>query len=303
MNLFIHARLHHFLMGATDGDGNDLGGAEQEEEIEEEEQETEEQEEQEEEEDPEGDLVVTIEGEEPEEDESDGKPAPKWVKQVREENRNSRKRIKELEEQLRKTEPVKAEPVLGKKPSLSDEDIDYDEEKFDQRLTDWYDKKREIEEHEKQQQKAQQQQQEAWQAKLSSYAEKRTELKAKDFEVAEEAVRLTLDETQQGIIVQVTKNPAVMIYALGKNPKKAAQLAAIKDYASFAYALGELEKDLKVANRKKAPPEPETTVRGQGRITGAVDSTLEKLREEAAKTGDNSKVMAYKRAQKAKGKG
>jgi hypothetical protein len=36
------------------------------------------------------------------------------------------------------------------------------------------------------------------------------------------------------------------------------------------------------------------TVSGTGPVSGSVDSTLERLREEAARTGDMSKVFKYK---------
>ena len=85
-----------------------------------------------------------------------------------------------------------------------------------------------------------------------------------------------------------------MIYALGKNPTKAKELSAINDPVKFAFAVAKLETQLKVTNRKAAPP-PESTVRGTGRVSGAVDSTLERLRADAEKTGDYSKVMQYKR--------
>jgi hypothetical protein len=50
---------------------------------------------------------------------------------------------------------------------------------------------------------------------------------------------------------------------------------------------------------RKQAPAPERVVTGTGRSSGAVDSTLERLREEAARTGNMSKVVAYKRQKKA----
>jgi hypothetical protein len=56
---------------------------------------------------------------------------------------------------------------------------------------------------------------------------------------------------------------------------------------------------LKVTNRKAAPP-PEKTVQGTGRVTGSVDSTLDRLRADAEKSGDYSKVFAYKQQKRNK---
>lgn len=307
MNQFVHNALGHFLMGPLDGEGNDLGGLPGDDDEQEEEEEQEEEQEEEEEESSEGEMVVTLGGkalaDDEEESDEDGKPAPKWVKEVRKDNREKAKRIRELEELVRKQEAPKSAPVLGKKPSLSDDDIDYDEEKFDEKLTAWYDKKREIENHEAEQQRTQQQQQTEWQGRLDTYQTAKSGLKVKDFADAEENVKNQFDITQQGVIIQGADNSALIVYALGKNPKKAAELSAIKDPIKFAFAIAKLETQLKVQSKKAAPPPPEKEVRGQGRITGAVDSTLERLRSEAEKTGDLSKVHAYKREQKRKANG
>ena len=49
-----------------------------------------------------------------------------------------------------------------------------------------------------------------------------------------------------------------------------------------------------MSEKKPATP-PETRVTGNGRVSGAVDATLERLRAEAERTGDYTKVAAYKR--------
>jgi len=60
-----------------------------------------------------------------------------------------------------------------------------------------------------------------------------------------------------------------------------------------------LETKLKVTSRKTAPA-PEKTIKGSGALSGSSDSQLERLREEAARTGDMSKVVAYKQKLKRK---
>ena len=94
-------------------------------------------------------------------------------------------------------------------------------------------------------------------------------------------------------------DPVLVVYALGKNPKKAAELSEIKDPVKFAFAVAKLETQLKVSSRKAAT-KPEKTVNGSARVSGSVDSTLERLRAEASRTGDFSKLTAYKRKLKAK---
>jgi hypothetical protein len=294
MSLFVHGKLGHFLQSPITEEGEDLGGSEQEEQHEEDTEDSEE-------EDSDGEVVVSIAGEKaPEDDDADdGKPAPQWVKDVRKENRESKKRIRELEELVRKQEAPKSAPVLGKKPAMEDDDVDWDADKFEAKLAAWFDKKREIEQHQRQEQEAADKQKAAWDGKLANYATAKTALKAGDYDDAEEVVKSEMDQTQQGIIIQVADDPALMIYALGKNPKKAKELAAIKDYATFSFQLGKLTEKLKVEKRRSAPP-PEKIITGTGRVSGSSDSHLEKLRAEAERTGDNTRVLAYKREQKRK---
>lgn len=244
----------------------------------------------------EDDEVVVSIGEEspPHEEET---RAPEWVRELRKQNREKERRIRELEARLQTTAQTENKPVvLGAKPKL--EDHDYDTEKFEAALADWYERKRAADQEAEKARQAEQAQRDAWQARLESYGKARAELKVKDFEDAESTAQELLDVTQQGIVVQGADNPALVIYALGKNPKKAKEIAGIKDPVKFAFAVAKLEKELKVTNRKAAPP-PERTVQGTGRVSGAVDSTLERLRAEAERTGDMTKVLAYKRQKRA----
>lgn len=240
----------------------------------------------------EGDEVVVSIGEEsPPQDET--AHAPEWVRELRKKNREDQRRIRELEDQLKaKTEAETKPAALGKKPAL--EDYDYDTEKFEQALASWYDRKRQHDEAAAEAKRQEEAQQKAWQAKLENYGKLKSELKVKDFDDAEAVTQETLNVTQQGIIVQGAENPALLMYALGKNQKKAKELSSITDPVKFAFAVAKLETQLKVTNRK-APPPPEKTVQGTGGTSGAVDSTLERLRAEAEKSGDYTKVLQYKK--------
>lgn len=240
-------------------------------------------------------VVVSIGEEAPPPEETTR--APEWVRELRKADREKARRIKELEAKLNAAAATETKPVaLGAKPKL--EDHDYDTEKFEAALADWYERKRVADQQVEQQRQAEKAQHDAWQARLESYGKARAELKVRDFEDAEAVAQEVLDVTQQGIVVQGADNPALVIYALGKNPKKAKEISSIKDPVKFAFAVAKLEKELKVTNRKAAPP-PERTIQGTGRVSGAVDSTLERLRAEAEKTGNYTKVLQYKRQKQA----
>jgi hypothetical protein len=222
--------------------------------------------------------------------------APEWVRELRKTNRELQRQNRELQGKLQAA-PSETKPVvIGNKPKL--EDHDYDADKYEEALTSWFDRKRQADDVNARQEAEVVNQQKAWQSRLDGYGKAKAELRVKDFEDAEEAFQQVSSITQQGVVLQGADNPALVIYALGKNPKKAKELCDIKDPVKFAFAVAKLEKELKVTNRKQAPA-PERVVTGTGRSSGAVDSTLERLREEAARTGNMTKVIAYKRQKKA----
>lgn len=239
-------------------------------------------------------VVVTIGDETPTEEEPESR-APEWVRELRKSHRELQRENRELKAKL--ITPESKTVQVGKKPTL--EDFDYDTDKFESELTAWYDRKREADAIAEKADKEAKAQQEAWQARLDEYAKSKVELKVKDYEDAEAIAQEVFSQTQQGVILQGAENPALVVYALGKNHGKAKELSEIKDPVKFAFAIAKLETQLKVTNRK-APPAPEKTVSGTGRVSGSVDSTLDRLREDAAKTGDYTKVMQYKAQQKAK---
>lgn len=236
-------------------------------------------------------VVVTIAGESPAPEEEE-KQAPEWVRNLRKSYRELQREKRELEEKLKAVSPATEQSpvVLGRKPTL--EGCDYDSDKFESELADWFERKRQADEAEAKQRARQQAEQESWQKKLETYTQSKTGLKVSDFQDAEETVLETLSVTQQGIILQGAQNPAVLVYALGKNPNKAKELAGITDPVQFAFAVAKLETQLSVT-KKQAPP-PEKRINGNGSL-GTSSAQLDRLREEAARTGDFTKVLAFKK--------
>jgi len=238
-------------------------------------------------------LVVSIGGEEPAA-EPEVEQAPAWVKELRKQNRELQKQNRELQRRAAPAPQGETNSAPPKKPTLAD--VDYDTGAYEAKLDEWYGAKSAYDRQVAERQKAQDAVKGAWDAKLAGYNTAKAELKAKDFDDAEAVIADTLSTTQQGIILDGAEKPALLIYALGKNPKKAAELAAITNPVAFAAAIGRLEASLKITSRKPSAA-PETIPSGNARKTGAVDNTLERLRADAEKTGDLSKVMAYKRQQ------
>ncbi len=235
-------------------------------------------------------LIVQIGDDEPEQQEEN---VPEWVKDIRRANREKDKRIKELEREAglrdQKT-PLAAKPTL--------EGCDYDQAEFERQLETWFDAKRQADDAEKTKRDEQERADQAWQGKLKRYADGKASLKVADYDDVEATVLETFSVTQQGIVVQGAKNPALLAYALGKNPTRAKALAAITDPIEFAFAVAEVELSLKVTSKTTPAPEGKIQSTTAG-ISASVDGTLERLRKDAEKTGDYSKVVAYKKERRA----
>lgn len=241
-------------------------------------------------------IEIIVDGEEEPSPSEPVEPAPDWIKQVRQQNREAKRKIKELESKLQMVEAGhNPEPTtLPEKPVLAD--YDYNEDLYEEGLLKWYETKRQVESRIEQQQKEVLAQQKAYQNKLSAYEESKKSLKIKDFEDAELVVIENLDNIQQGIIIKACKNPAHIVAAIGKSQERAKHFAAIKDPVDFAFAVAKFEEKLKeIPKKPMAQPEKRLTSGASG---STLDTTLDKLRAEAEKSGDYSKVYAYKRKSK-----
>ena len=215
-----------------------------------------------------------------------------WVRNLRKQNRELQKKLRDVEARL----PQQADYEPLKKPRL--EELDYDTEKYENALETYYRRRDEIERVASARRAEEESQHRQWQEKLTKYQAAKSGLRVSDYEDAEAVVQNTLSVTQQGVLLAGAENPALIVYALGRNPAKAAELASITDPVKFAFALARMESTLKV--NRKSPPPVMRTVSGSGPSAGAIDSTLERLRAEAERTGDISKIAAYKRQLRAK---
>lgn len=235
------------------------------------------------------DRIVSI-GDPVPEEETETKETPGWVKKVRKSNRRLESENKRLKRELdeKSTEIVK--PVeLGEKPTLAS--CKYDDAKYEQELVSFYDRKRKVDDQAAEKTKAIEKQNEVWQSRQERYVNLKQEHSFKDFKEAEELVSGTFSQAQQSIIVQGSEDSALLVYALGKNPKKLEELAKITNPIDFAFSMGKLESQLKVTSKKAPPPEKKIKTGNAGGMSGSSDKVLERLREE----GDFTKIVAYKK--------
>lgn len=255
--------------------------------------------------DDDGDLVVTI-GDEaappPEDAEALQTPA---IRAIRQAHRDAVKALRAKDAEIARLRgqggaaaPADEVIAVGPEPTMNDEDVDFDAEKFAAKYKTWVSQKAKADQQVADRAAAQEAAQRAWSTTLTSYQAEKVALKAADAEDAELAVTEALSVVQQGIILKGIKKRALMILALGRNPKKLKEVAAITDPVDFAIAIGKLEDQLKTTTRKA--PIPESRVSGSKPGAAGVEGALARLEAEAERTGDRSKIVAYKRAQKEK---
>lgn len=243
-------------------------------------------------------FVITVGDEDPEpsdEDDFSGKPAPTWVKDLRKKEREARKRIKELEAQVQQAKPADKPIEVGPKPKLAD--FDYDEDQFESAVEQWHERKRQVEQQQAAKQAEEENAKQAWQTKMQSYEERRQNVasKVRDFEEVEEAAKDKLSATQQGILIHAAENPELIMYHLGKHPNKAKELAEITDPIQFAFAAAKLDSQMKIQTRKPST-QPERKPSGSAGLSGVVDQKLAQLEAKAAKTGDRTELIKYKKS-------
>lgn len=240
-------------------------------------------------------LVVTIGDQKPpEEDENLN------FKQLRDNRRELARENRELKRQLDATRgTTQQESTLGAKPKL--EDFNYDTTQYETATEAWLLKKADTDAKTRDAKTAQERADAQWNEKLNSYgtAKEAFKTRAPDFPDAEIAIEGALSKVQQGLLLKASKDAPLLIYALYKTPARLKELAAMADPVDFTAELVRTEAQLKVSN-KEGRTQAETRIGGTVAVGSGGDAHLEKLRAEAARTGDISKVTAYKRQMREK---
>ena len=109
----------------------------------------------------------------------------------------------------------------------------------------------------------------------------------------------TFNGQQQSVVIDVCRNPELVMLALSQNEDLATRLSGEKNPVRLAAEVARLESKMKVTGMKpttKPEKRPSKTV-----VPKTGNSQLEKLREEAALTGDFTKVIAYKKKARERG--
>lgn len=237
-------------------------------------------------------LIVSIGEDAPDEEEEVPEGAPEWVKGLRQSNRDQKKKIKELEAREAERVTAKERVELGEKPK--NEDYDFNElEKYETDLIAWHDRKRKLDADKQSVIEEEEASDKRYNDKLTAYNNNKKALKVNDFDEVEAVVTSKLSKQQQGIAIHGLEKPELFMLAVGKNQKVLDRLAAITDPIVYAVEIGMIYSKMKTTSRRS--PAPETRLNGTAAIGIGSDKIMEKLERESEKTGDRTKILAYKR--------
>lgn len=212
-------------------------------------------------------------------DEFAGKPAPEWVKQVRQENRELKRQLKQRESQQEQHQALREKPTLDAH--------DYDSDAYEQDYAEWLSEKTQHDAKVQAEQQKYQQYDERYVNDVNAM-----KAKAPDYDEIEQSIVDTLPTSKQAMLKMLVDNPAKMVYALGKSPNKLQALSELDDI-QFAKQIVLMEQSMSTVKRNPNKPKPKShSLEG---AAGGGDTKLAKLEAEAERTGDRSKVAAYKK--------
>ncbi|EMF9804930.1 phage capsid protein [Salmonella enterica] len=208
---------------------------------------------------------------EEDDDHVDGQPAPQWVKDLRKNNREKDKELRELRRQLEQIQtkpaeqqqPLQQVDVIPPKPTL--ESCDYDEVAFEQAVTDWHEKKSRAEQSKQQQLRQQQEYQQRFQQRVEAHQKRASTLPVKDYQQMEEIVRAEVPDLHKEILIHCADEGSELIaYGLGKSQQLRQRVAAETDPLRAAFLLGQISKQVSLAPKARKAIKPEPEVRGGG---------------------------------------
>lgn len=219
-------------------------------------------------------------------------PESSTMRHMRKLNRETQKELREARKQLEELKKPVAIKQLRAEPTL--EDHLYDEPSYKADLKKFYQEELEFKNEQLNAEKKQQEVQQEFQGKIKAFNDSFTALSFKDKDDALQEVMANLDGNQQGVLLDAVDNPAMIVYALGKNPSKLADLSKEKNLVRLGSKLAKMETQLKVISRKPKT-KPDTPIQGTGGLGGVMDKTHAKLQEEARRTKNYTKLFAYEK--------
>lgn len=249
-------------------------------------------------EEPEGDDADETEGQAEDEavetyfgfdgDEDEGAaPAPEGdssvIRELRKQNRALNAEVKAL-----KAGKQPEQIVVGEKPTL--ESCDYDEPRYESELDAWKERKAKAARLEQERNEEREAEEARWKVINQTYETDKASLNIADFDGIEEEIASVLPESHRALLLKSGKG-AALVAALHRSPTTLSELSKL-DPVDAAMMIGELRSKLKMKTRSR--PAPDRPVKGNAASTTA-DKELSRLEKEAARTGDRTALIRYKR--------
>ncbi|WP_372844797.1 hypothetical protein [Psychrobacter sp.] len=230
-------------------------------------------------------------GDSDEKDPYAGQEAPQWVKDTRRRAKEVERENRRLKQQLeqRNSQPEQQQ-ALRARPTVENYDYNEESEEYLADLDSWYAEKSQHDAAVQAEQQKYQQYRDRYKADVDAI-----KAKAPDYDEVESSVVDVLSEQKQGLLQMLVDNPAKVVYALGKNsPAQLERLSKLDD-VQFTKQIVLMEQQMSSKAKSRNPNKPKPKTHELEGAAGGVDTKLAKLEAEAAKTGDRSKVIAYKR--------
>lgn len=214
-----------------------------------------------------------------------GQEAPEWVKQVRKENRELKRQLKQRESQQHEQQQA-----LREKPTLDAHE--YDSDAYEQDYAAWLSEKSQHDARQKAEQEKYQHYDERYKSSVDA-----VRAKVADYDEIEQSIVETVPPQRQALIKMLVDDPARMVVALGKSPAQLEKLLGLDDI-QFAKQIVLMEQQMSSKTKSRNPNKPKPKTHELEGAAGGVDTKLAKLEAEAAKTGDRSKIHAYNRSKR-----
>lgn len=211
-----------------------------------------------------------------------GQEAPEWVKQVRKENRELKRQLKQRESQQHEQQQA-----LREKPTLDAHE--YDSDAYEEDLQQWFSEKSQHDARQKAEQEKYQHYDERYKSSVDA-----VRAKVADYDEIEQSIVDTVPPQRQALIKMLVDDPARMVVALGKSPAQLEKLLGLDDI-QFAKQIVLMEQQMSSKTKSRNPNKPKPKTHELEGAAGGADTQLAKLEAEADKTGDRSAVAAYKR--------
>lgn len=224
-------------------------------------------------------------------DEDDDDSAPDLPKRLRAEIKSRDRELAQAKKQL--AELQKPAPKTDPGPRPTREQFDWDDDAYDKAIDEWNEQRLRAE--------AEASAPNELQAEAQQDVQRLTTgISALTFADAQEIVPATMEALtpdQQFVFASASKDPAKLIYALGKNPARLKALLDIKNPVKFIAEVARMETQM--TTKTRTPPAPEVHRQGDASAAASVDKEEARLEKEAQRTGNRTALINYRRQKKA----